>query len=216
MKARRGIGEKIGSSSAKSRIIAQALTNRNTRTLYNNDLTTIPQMLTASNISERERAIVNVRGFKICIEVENLENNSIYFNWAVLATKGATNVVQNSDFFRAQDNGSTRSTDFSTSLTSNEFRCLPINADNYYILKHERYHIAGVTDNTGFTRKDIDRWVPLKRQLRFSGTGSTSCENPVFVVYWADRAMTAAGAAAVASAFQIQMKTITYFREPKT
>lgn len=209
------VGENIGSGSTKNHTVSLGVSPRSTRTLYFQELTGLPQITTQSSISSRSRQIVNCRGFKLCIEFENLEVESQYFNFAVVCSKHGNTPPGATDFFRAQDDGNTRSVDFSNSLSSNEFHCLPINTDIYNVLMHRRFHVPGTGANQGYTRRRLDRYIKINRQLRYPQSGDIESETPIHLIYWSSRGMKIPGTTPVASAFQIQYKVIHYFREPK-
>ena len=172
---------------------------KSTRTLYSTDLTAIPKNTTSNDINKRERQVVFVKGFKVCLEIHNIGSTAMYFNCAVIAPKCATSNSLSVDFFRGS--GNERSVDFSTSLTSLDFHCRPINSDRFTILKHKKLLLAkfGNTTNDGGTRTAytvIDMWVPLNRQIRYEDNTTTASCNPVWLVYWMDKFATPGGSAA--------------------
>lgn len=215
MKRKRAkVGEPMGKAAAKTHINNTALTSRNTRTQYIQEMTGMPQITTASSISSRSRQIINSIGFKLCIEFENMETVPLYINWAVISTKHGNTTPGVINFFRSQDSGTSRATTFNNTLTSNEFRCLPINTDIYNVLMHKRFIVAGTSTNTGYSHRVLDKYIKINRQLRYPTTGDIECETPIYIVYWADKPLQGTGTVPVASAYQVQFKIIHYFKEP--
>lgn len=219
-RARREIGERPGSSSAKREVVfEQNITNRDTRQLYNERLTDIIQ---GTGINERERRIVNIRGWKICMEIKNLRDIPLYVNVAVIAPKMGTTTsgVGVGDFFRASQ-GADRARDFDTSLSGLEFHCLPINTDRYTILKHKRTRLVAMAAGgdtvalSGYSYMNIDWWIPLKRQVRYDGsTGDKNESGRVYLVYWFDGFSANAATLSVANAAQASIRAVAYFRDP--
>lgn len=188
----------------------------NTRTLYWRELTDISK---GSEIDDRERDLINIRGFKICMMTWNVSNEPTYFNWAIITPKGCSglgegNSVSDSNFFRGYDD--TRELDFSPSLSAIQFHCNAINSDVWTVLKHKR-HILG-EDTTGtFTLRNrypnaklIMRYFKMNRSVRYN---DGRCTTPVFWVWWYDK-INANGGALAEPDLRAQWRRITYFREP--
>lgn len=218
--SRRNIGEPVGKSTAKRRFTTRdtAIQSLATRTLLVSDLNLITE---GNQLGQRERKLVNVRGYKLCMEIRNQAQGPLYVNVAVIAPKGGNTGVPNTDFFRwsANDN---RSIDFGdVTLTSNEYHCLPINVDKYTVLRHKRY-VLGENGSTSFADQNranyanVDWWIPLKRQIRFDGNSSGDTQNgEVYSVMWCDNWGTAAGAGSTADQLAYTRRFVTYFKEPK-
>jgi len=215
--SRRNIGEPVGSGTAK-RYVTETINpvNEDTRVLYQYGLTDIDQ---GTAINQRERRMVNLRGFKICMEVKNIATTPLYLNVAILSPKDGAADVTTSDFFRGA--GANRGRDFGIGLNSNEFHCLPINSDRYTILKHKRYRL--VPGNTpsdtaslnGYSYMNLDWWVPLKRQIRYDADTGQPESGKVYMVYWADNFSTAGGSAVNPAQMVVTRRVVTYFKEPK-
>lgn len=209
-----------GTSTSKRREIAQDVTGLSSasRTLFTVDMANIPHG-GDNNINERQRNLINLRGVKICMEVQNRVTDALYFNIAVLVPKRAASVT-NTDFFRSST--AERAVDFDpTALTGLQFHCLPINSDKYKILWHKRRQLIGI-DNTALTAQSgksymtIQKYIKFKRQVRFNNNTDVVAEGASpFVVYWASGFNTAASQGAANGAFAVQRRFVTYFREPK-
>ena len=220
--SRRNIGEYIGTNTGKlHQTEFSDLTNQATRTLYSFPLCNIPK---GDEMNQRERSMLNLRGFKICMEWKNDLQEPLYINLCVLCPKAAndTQAIPGPNFFRNQDNNDSRGTDFTNALNSNEFHCLPINTDLYTVLRHKRYRLipgsqSDPTTNSasGLSYMRTDWWVPVKRQLRFDTPNSAPTDGQCFLVYWADEFGATGGSPPVTNAMKVSKRTITYFREPK-
>lgn len=190
--------------------------SRATRNLQSEELTEIP-FTTTNDIDGRQRELIYISGFKLCIEARNNLSVPMYLNIAVISPKNALN-VSTAGFFRGH--GLTRVDDFSTTRTSLEFHCLPINADDYNILHHWRFRLnaagegATYEEMSGRNYMNFDKWVKLGRQIRYRGVTTES--NPVFIVNWCDAFNTGTGGASQAGALTLGKKYITYFRETQS
>lgn len=212
-------GERPGTTTGKrTQLQNTSLVFKDSRVLYTTNLTVIPK--TADNdIQGRQRDIVNYRGVKLCMELRNLTDAPIYFNMAVLVAK-SRRVVQTADFFRGNEDD--RSKDFGDALTGLQFHCLPINADEYIIMKHKRWTLNVISNGaavTGYSRefgssfKTVSMYIPIKRQLRYDKDSTTPIE-PIYLVYWLDRFGAAEDQTTVPNQVQMSEHHIAYWKEP--
>ncbi len=212
--SRQRIGNNVGKSNAKRVVqFSTGLAPFNTRILNERRLTTTTK---GTQLDARERGLVNIRGFKICMELENLGEKPLYFNYAVIYPKAciAEDLIEANNFFRSS--GNERGADFGDALTSNEFHCLPINTDKFVILKHKRMVVPGANTNSGRTYRNIDFYCKLNRQMRYDDFDATSPEGGhVFLVFWMDVFGTTGGTAPQTGQCAISERIITYFRETK-
>ena len=213
------IGEKVGTSSSKvNEQKNTSLVAKNTRTLYAQNLTTVTF---GADRNERERGIINCRGFRICMAMVNDINVPMYANVAVIHQKDAETAPAETNFFRGP--GAQRGQDFGNALTSLEFHCLPINTDKYVVLKHKRLLLApdievtgDFNNNKGKNYANLDWYVKLKRQLRFDNSAvSTPTNGNVWLVYWFDTWPAAANATPTNTAVRVTERHLMYFHEPK-
>jgi len=218
----KNVGHDAGMDSGKDTDVVNdsSLIAYDSRSFHVTDITALEQATSANSISRRQRQIVYLKGFKICEEISNNLDSPLYYNIAVVAPHGNTSTPNQTDFFRSTG-GTTRSTDFGTSLSSLEFHCLPINTDKYTVLYHKRIMLNAVNNTASFAARDgrnycvHDHYVKMNRQIRYDDTTSGSCENPVYVVHWADEFQTASGSAVVSGAYSKQRRYVMYFKEPK-
>ena len=211
--------------SSKTNQVAQAnVQSRATKTLHEEPtlFNNIAQASGLNAINQRQRRTIYAGGLKLCMEVLNGNPTvPMYFNVAILNNKQGPGNLEN-DFFRNQGLNANREIDFSSSLSSNELHCLPVNTDKYNVLWHGRYLLGpgSSAENTGFggiacmpSFKSIMAYVPIKRNIRYNNGGFAQ-DSDVCMVYWA---APFAGSSAVEPATEIQVgyRITAYFREPK-
>jgi len=218
----RNIGLAPNTGTAKRFTILNDQSNFASRGLFTTNLVEIPQT-TTNAINQRQRNIVNISGFKICLEVRNNTESPLVWNWAIISPRDSVGITL-SDFFRG--NGTTRGVDFSDALSSCDINHRAINSDNFYILKRGKFTLVqvgtgsnpttGFTTRTGFNYIQTQRYFKLNRQIRYDGPNGNNVETKsVFFVHWADNILVPEGTAAVADAYTLRQHLVTYFREPK-
>mgnify|MGYP000524295661 CR=1 FL=1 len=207
------IGQPPGLATTKRRQQLINTENVNTLTLYQTDLTAIPHT-TTNQINDRQRDVINLRGFRICWDFWNQGAFPALCNVAVVYDRQNDFPAGTTDFFRG--NGATRATDFSTlQHNAQQFHCLPLNKDRFTILTHKRFELDRTVGGgfNGATRmwKTMKFYVPLKKQIRYEDDEPNS---RILLLYWFSHLMQATGTAAAPTGI-VQIKTITYFKEPK-
>lgn len=214
----KSIGENVGSSNTKQ-VAARANFNMLGWTLYTQDLTFIAR---GATLSERQREVVNLRGFKIDAMFRTITQSTgsglpsdIYFlNVAVIAPheRKATSEYP-TEFFRTRDSTDTRDTNFASTLGSIDLHTLPINTDKWTVLKHKRYKMPTFASGIPGWTQNIDMYIPLNRQLTYSGTAAETCNTPVYFAYWVCRGYSSAQVDATVQFTDVQYRTTTFFRE---
>lgn len=219
---RKYVGEPIGSSTAKSNFSRWVDTSLfGTRALNFHVINTTSA---GTAINQRERTMINWRGTRICMFFRNTGNtNPINLNIAILCPKstGAGNVPVATEFFRGDT--SSRALDFGVTLSANEFRCRPINSDEYNILRHKRYTLAqSIPSGSGWNNGTLKNFVQIKwfikakRQIRYSASdGNTPTEGACYLVYWADFVGSPSGTAQTPNQISTNIDTTVYFRDPR-
>lgn len=209
------VGDEPGQDNCKTNLIRNnGLVNKDTRTLYSTELTEI-ELGTAQG--QRERNLINVRGFKICAEFKCLSTEPLYINMAVLTVRNGQ-TLDATDFFRAPQSLGERAVDFSTIRTGLEMHCYPINTDKYHVWKHMRTQLVPGNSPTttvsleGYSYHTVDFFIKFGRQLRYQNNTTPTSGN-TFFVYWADRFGAAGGSAVQVTDYAVSEKLITYFRE---
>lgn len=193
---------------------------RDTRTLYDDELISIPRNDTSVSPFEqlfaRQRELCYVAGVKICYEFHNVGTSTSSVrrvNMACIVPRCSNN-VNSTDFFRSGSNE--RAVNFDTSLSSMELNCLNINADEYNIIWRKRFRLLNDNANVmGKFNKTIHAYIPIKRQFRFNdGQTVPECPTPK-IVYWFDDINTDGGNPAQTAAIDLTRRIVVYFREPK-
>lgn len=217
--ARSRIADPVGKSTAKrNQNVTDTLRNWTTNTQYTEDLTNLGQT-TTNEINYRQRGIVNIRGFKLCMSVKNNGNTPIYLNVAVLGSKANPGII-NQEFFRSNDNE--RAVNYNdVNLTDLDRHCRAINTDRWLIFWHRRF-MLGCVDQVGGDYNDkrqsymkLEKYVKIGRQFRYSeGTTDSIPENgECKLVYWFGT-FNGTGSAVVDAASG-ELRNVVYFREPR-
>ncbi len=220
--SRRNIGERIGTGTAKLNTTTRQLDRTiDAQELVQFNMTTVSQ---GQDISQRERALVNCRGFKICMEFRNNTDTPLYLNCAVISPKEQSVATDlNTDFFRnhlTTLNSNVRSLDFDTaSLTAQDRHCFALNSDQFTILRHKRYRLGPVRSGMSYeagnekSYLNLNWYVPLKRQLRYNAVGTAALESGgCLFILWADQFD---GTNVATNIANFKVNTQTYFRDPK-
>lgn len=217
--SKRQIGEKVGSGTAKKISTSDTIASiTNTRSLQQLSLTSL--ITEGTLIHNRERKMINLRGFKICMQMNNKGPLPLHVSVAVISPKSG-NSVTTVDFFRDTSGSNERARNFGTALSGVQYECLPINIDKYVVLRHKRYMLTpGGTVSPDFKSESgnsflsLSWWLPINRQLRYNDTTGEPEANAIFLVWWCDRHFATAGSGGAAD-LEILKHTICYFREPK-
>jgi len=193
------------------------------RVIIQDDLTDIPEKVAATtDISRRERAMINCLGFSLRIFVRNtLPSNSIVCRFAVVSPTDK-NEISNAQFFRGY--GTTRAQDFTTALDSHQYTDTPINTDNYSILWSYKCELGPDADTTGaanFSRSkanymSINKFVKLNRQLRYDSNLGSACSDKIFLLMWYEGVGSTTTGPVAASSVIYQRYGITYWKDPGT
>lgn len=216
------MGSPPNTNSPKTNTVHQLLTQFDTRTLGLIDLTTIQR---GDGINERERDTLHLSGVKFCWELRNDTELPLYLNMAVVHIKGCTPIEDIAkDFFRGAGNNTSngRFLDFSDELTSNEFRCLPLNTDKFVVLHHKRMRLIPqdqsaerINDQSGRNYRNVDWYTKINRTIQYDENGARTDNSNLYFMYWCDQYLQPGGTLPVTGALQTQRKFITYFHEPR-
>merc|ERR1712127_655451 len=96
------------------------------------------------------------------------------------------------DFFRAQGEFNRRATNFSNELSGMDMKCSAINTDRYIVLRHSRFNIAPANNVNQYSNSSPNNWITLerymtvKRQVRYDGAAEDSAETKILCFVWAD------------------------------
>lgn len=213
------IGNDVGSSSTKKATGANVGTT-NSRDL--NRLNIVALAKTTTNaIDGRQRDVVNFRGSRICLSLMNETTEPLTVSYAVVCPRNAP-IVQNEKFFRAF--GTERSQDFTTALSAHELNCLPINADEYTILKHSKFTLApavgaaNAAGNNANSYKNLQFYIKIGKQLRYFSDGDATQQTwaitgNCWLVWWCDKMLAPSGAGSSTGAMKHDVRIYKYFKE---
>lgn len=221
------VGHAVGTSTAKRCITNQTWsggTNLNVPLLYDALINDIPQVGTdvtsAVELNVRQRGMVNLLGFDFRYYVQNNgASAALQVNWAIISPKSGTAIAAN-DFFRGY--GVSRGEDFNAvNHGADILNMSPINRDNYIVM-HQESMVLGPSADVTTGANDMSRrdnnykqgkvWIPINRQIRFTGVSGNDVQDPIFLVYWGCPLGWIPGTPYAAMDFR--STCIAYFKEP--
>lgn len=235
--ARSNVGYPIGSRTTKVYQVANLKSTGGTnpdllqRTVYIHELTALPQS-TTNVVNQRQRNVVNCRGFRIWLTLRNNTVSPLFFNYAIVAPRlGSEKLTESSvstdwqnNFFSDQSRVD-KTKGFTNALTPTEFHYSPLNTQRIVVLRHKRFLLGQsfTTESTipyfpnANSLKVIGKFYKLKRQIRYTGGQNTDCENRIYLIYWFDDTKNFTGeepgsTGKIFRDLQIQY----YFREPSS
>lgn len=192
------------------------VTNIDTRTLYDEELTIIDG---GDGEDERSRSLINCKGIEFCYHLYNRTNTPMLVNLAILAPKHTSSGISVIDFFRGT--GGARGMDFGTTLSALQLHYSSINTDKYTVIKHMRMQMGPQGDAVGLYNSDTGPanfktgkfWIKVNRQLRYDNSLSTSCNTPIYAVWWIDKASNAASASVETNLFAVSFMHNMYYTD---
>ena len=225
MKRAGKVGEDPGMSNCKRQTTNDVATISPGTPGTNLDIYSLTDLTKGSDINNRERDLINCRGFRIRYHFSVLGLNPVHVHLAVVAPKQTWDLsgqaAASSQFLRG--NGATRFLNFGSANSGLVNNHNGINTDRFTVLSHKRVPLglAGSTSNyMGGTTPNWssgDYYVKVNRQLRYE-SGGTTCDTPVYLVVWFDsdaRQKTVTWTTFDSTAaLQNTIDTITYFKEP--
>lgn len=208
------LGERVGSSSAKWDKLKAGLTNMNPHVLNQLQLLNITKF-TSEAYNRRQTDQVNFRGIKFCMnfKIENaIGTAKAWVCIAVISPKAdlsSGDPIPNSDFFRSP-NGATRDVDFGAAGLSNlDYKCLPINTDQYNVHLRKYLQVGPVTSNEGLKERLIEWYMPIKRQIRYNDNTNLPEGKNMYLVWW----FSTSDAGTPANSLRVQYTIKRYFRD---
>jgi len=212
--SRSDVGERVGTSTVKKHWTQADWGLYDTRTVHATQLTDIPKT-NSNNINDRQRDIINCRGFNIWFDFELVDiPNFGYVNMAVVAPKKELTITM-TDFFRAGGDVLGRGTFFGNFLNSQQMAHMPLNPEKFTILLHKRWVINESGKGIGGQSwRTYHKYVKLNRQISYRTDGT--CEDPVWVMWWCDQAGVGSGDTPVAGKLVAAYMSETLFKEPKS
>lgn len=193
--------------------------SKNDNTFYNEIITNIGRT-TTGEINLRNRDVINLRGFHICMEIKNNLETPLYFNICLVNLRKQEGAFQD-DFFRSTSNE--RAVDFSNvNLNTLDRWCRPINVDKYNVLWRKRILLGPIRDTAaGYSDAKSKSWMTLRkyikinRQIRYDdGAADSTTDNcELRLIYWYG-VFGSTNVVTTAVATQ-STRVLVYFREPK-
>lgn len=186
-----------------------------------------------SELQQRERQAILLKGFSISLVYSNVLSSALYVNVAILHTKDeqySANIPQ-TNFFRsdgnaggaatAADGRNSRTRDFNLNCTAEQLHRLPINPDKFNVLAHKRFSLmrdssgaVGFNNTQGRAYNFRNFWVPVKRRIVFdSATAGSPVEDRFLLMWWYDVPNTQTGAAMVPAAATSSSHVVAYFTD---
>jgi len=178
-----------------------------------------------AGINERTRDVCIISGIKLNASFQNLEAERIFINWAVIHPKQGQVVDPNQgEFFR--DYTDVRAWDANSGAkTGLSWSVAQINADDYVILKKGKFMLVPATTtavnpavafNSKDSEKSIQCWCKLGRSFTFTNDAVPVPNDPIYFVCWASSPNGDPGTNIGVNGFNYRLRSIVYFREPKT
>lgn len=206
------VGSNVGVSNAKKvHTFSAGTTPFSNDTLLQHELALPQEGITPA---QRQRNLINLRGFKICMEFDydaSLTSlaSEFYLNVAVVADKRdpQTTTISGTRIFR-DSNGTDRGIDFSAVPDSLGLNCLPLNSDKLLVFSRKKVKVL-INPQNGTNSKTMEYYVPINRQIRFTETNTPDVT--FHVIYWTARIGTSGNPPV--SVGTVQYRHITYFRE---
>lgn len=182
---------------------------------------------TTAQIDERERDIVNVRGYTLCLNIASRKMlEPLMFHWAIVAPKDSQNITGDA-FLRGYNEERTRdfkATDVTT-LSGTDLARNPINTDAFTVFMHKKFLLHPIqaegdttnadypfikSSNTGM--KTFQKYIRINRQMRFNGAASTT---PIYLCWWAASPFKKTSDPAGSTAYTMTYRVVAHFKEPK-
>lgn len=204
-------GNPMGSFDAKKCTMNnEDRTLRISRNLYTINLTSA--LIAGTDIDERQRAIVNLKGYLINMKFDNTSTvYDMFVNIAVVSPKNFGS-VPTSEFFRGY--GTNRGLDFDLNLlNSTEMHWTPINTDKHVVLAHERFQIGKASNGYGPDYGQFNRYIKINKQIRYEDIVN-GAENGVYLCYWYDYESAKKGDTAIINLMGFQNQVICYYSTP--
>jgi len=221
-KSRIGFNPGVGTGSRAQVITDQwsaANSTKLSKSLHFDELTFIPRK-TAAEVNARERDIINCLGFTLRLCFRSSSTLSCATVRMAVVSPIDRNDISVVEFFRGYQDK--RSQDFASTLDTSELLHSPINRDKFVVLWEKKLELGPLTDVTTGMRtysrslanyKTITSYVPLNRQLRYTGSAAGDCADKVYLVYWYDEPNNE-GSATGASFVRCQRWAAAHWKDP--
>lgn len=141
-------------------------------------------------INQRERQLVQLRGFKIHYVARNLVGLPVYNRLALVRFKyrsdAGTSPDIDTDFFRGQL--SKRAIPFTSVANAQHLYDYSINTDKFEVLWDHKFilygnNLPGTAEEAAFT-KFVDKFVPCNKVIHYDDTTSFSDNDGIYLIHW--------------------------------
>jgi len=207
-------GRRPGTDTTKLNFLWEsAIANRDGRTLHHVDITNIPK---GTSINDRQRDLVNLRGFKINGFFRNRFSAEGVLHIALLQPKFEKTLEQ-TDFFRTGGTAgsNSRGSDFSLGLTGLEMASLRINPDKFNIIYHSRITLKPAAYEHGSSYRMQNKYFPVNRQLSYDDDNTPKCNSPIFFVWWYDNIASATATSIIVDNIESTYTIHALFKDPR-
>lgn len=224
---RNRIGMNPGSSGAKKDAqLTSDLVTYNDCALNFIDVTNIDKT-TTNSINGRQGNACYFSGVKMHMRVYNNYSpqstpcRGLKFHIALVSPVRAKTVTDDGWF---RDYVTSRDKNFTTTLNEIEYDD-PINSDRYITHWKKSFSLGPLVrennsatqtfqnfDQTGgSSMREMNTWIPVKRNIRFNDDTNEDCETPVFLVWWAKVMENSPGQAT--NSYSMSMRLVSFFHE---
>lgn len=212
------IGENIGYGTLKRHAIQSdnQTFGYNAAQMYSKILTGIPRQTAAEEANMRDGSVIDFTGIRLQWTILNLTPSIITMNIACIVPKHLAltdTSVPVEEFFRGEGTG--RSLNFSTDLSSCVLRDRAINIDLYDIIGRWKLNFhanAGDGQSRGGNVKRFMKYIPIRRQIRYTADGKTAGDDP-FMVWWWDKVDRTGGVLPSTGGVSMEQNTTVFFKD---
>jgi len=222
-RARRMVGNARNFSTSKTResIVPSDVLQIPTKFVSMRALIDIPGTST-SQINRRSRDMCVISGIKLELTFKNLLTVRGYVNWAVVHPKqGQVMSDTTPDFFRDYTDERAFNTNASAAKTGLTYSVAQINTDEFVVMKRGKFMLtpgdaaASFTANYNYggSTKELSCWIKLGRSFYFDD-GQQVPQDQIYFVTWFSNPDEGVGT--TNDAIRYRLRSIIYFREPRT
>lgn len=200
------------------------LTAFSDRTLSTIQLDRVPHETDTHSYIERETDVINIKGFRCCLNFENTTADPLVIEMALIAvdtTDEGQTITITDEFFRNYLTKQRTETFTPAVQTGTELGCLKINNDKYKTLHRWKRTLNGTSATDERTKFWMfKRYFPFKRQFIYDSTEATDNQDSphngrLFLVHWAHKIIQAPSAA-TASSYNMQGSLQVFWRDVKS
>jgi len=198
-----------------------------TKTLASQLITAISQ---GDDRDDRERGVVHLKGINIRFTFRNTDDVPKFCNIGLVNPKspypstGSNLPFSNTNFFAVRGRDQRLNVDMGASgLTGLDYGTLPISTDTHNVIWHMRFRLGvrpqsaadPFTSGVGAANyRQLSRYIKIPRKLSWTDSSSTSCNAPIFLVWWVSNWEEGVGSP-IATSMVYTCRVLTYFRDAK-